>query len=107
MLLLRLPPANHVGFRPDSYIKTFRSFYIHFLLNIATGRFSKSRPAAMLTAGGNLNEQTLTRMIIIRKAGLNDAEIIATCFLLAMEEIVYGFIGEDNQEKPGNLCYTL
>lgn len=36
---------------------------------------------------------------MIRKATIDDAEPIAACLLLAMEEIVYGFIGERNKAK--------
>ena len=38
-------------------------------------------------------------MILVRKATLNDSEIIATHLLLAMDEIVYKFIGEEDPEK--------
>jgi len=38
-------------------------------------------------------------MITIRKASLTDAEQIATCLLLGMEDIVYKFIGENDPEK--------
>ncbi len=38
-------------------------------------------------------------MIFVRKAILNDSEIIATYLLLAMEDIVYKFIGEEDAEK--------
>src|SRR5688572_20110436 len=38
-------------------------------------------------------------MTHIRKATLNDSEIIATYLFLAMEDIVYTFIGEDDPEK--------
>lgn len=38
-------------------------------------------------------------MIIVRKATLKDAEIIATHLLLAMQEIVYEFIGEENEAR--------
>ena len=38
-------------------------------------------------------------MIIVRKALLSDAEIIAKYILLAMEEIVYKFLGEKDSEK--------
>ena len=38
-------------------------------------------------------------MIFVRKATLNDAEIIATYLFLAMDEIVYKFIGEEDPEK--------
>lgn len=38
-------------------------------------------------------------MILVRKAALNDSECIATCLLLAMENIVYTFIGEEDTEK--------
>ena len=38
-------------------------------------------------------------MIFVRKATLQDAEIIATYLLLAMAEIVYKFIGEEIPEK--------
>lgn len=38
-------------------------------------------------------------MIIIRKAALNDSEIIAKYLFLAMEEIVFKIIGEVNPEK--------
>jgi ribosomal protein S18 acetylase RimI-like enzyme len=38
-------------------------------------------------------------MIIVRKATLNDSEIIATYLFLAMEEIVYRFIGEKDPGK--------
>ena len=37
--------------------------------------------------------------MIIRKAELNDAEKMAECLLLAMEEIVFEFIGENNSPK--------
>jgi ribosomal protein S18 acetylase RimI-like enzyme len=39
------------------------------------------------------------RMIFVRKAVLNDAEAIATYLFLAMEEIAYKFIGEEDPEK--------
>lgn len=38
-------------------------------------------------------------MIIVRKATLNDSEIIAACLFLAMEDLVYKLIGEENREK--------
>lgn len=38
-------------------------------------------------------------MIFVRKATLNDSEIIAAHLLLAMEDIVYTFIGEEDPEK--------
>ena len=38
-------------------------------------------------------------MILVRKATLNDSEIIATYLFLAMEDIVYKFIGEEGPEK--------
>jgi ribosomal protein S18 acetylase RimI-like enzyme len=38
-------------------------------------------------------------MITIRKATLNDSQAIASCLLVAMEDIVYRFIGENNAEK--------
>lgn len=38
-------------------------------------------------------------MIHIRKATLKDSESIATCLLLAMESIVFGFIGETDPVK--------
>jgi ribosomal protein S18 acetylase RimI-like enzyme len=38
-------------------------------------------------------------MIIIRKATLKDAEAIATCLFLAMEDIVYTFIGRADPQK--------
>ena len=38
-------------------------------------------------------------MIRIRKADVNDAEIISTYLFLAMADIVYGFIGEKNPKK--------
>lgn len=38
-------------------------------------------------------------MIIVRKAGLKDAEPIATYLLQAMQELVYQFIGEEDPEK--------
>jgi hypothetical protein len=38
-------------------------------------------------------------MILVRKATLNDSEVIATNLFLAMEDIVYKFIGETDQEK--------
>ncbi|HEX2536268.1 MAG TPA: GNAT family N-acetyltransferase [Chitinophagaceae bacterium] len=37
--------------------------------------------------------------MIIRKATVHDAEPIAACLLLAMEDIVYRFIGERDPEK--------
>jgi ribosomal protein S18 acetylase RimI-like enzyme len=37
--------------------------------------------------------------VIIRKALLKDSEIVAACLLLAMEDIVYKFIGERDFEK--------
>src|SRR5688572_30392956 len=40
-------------------------------------------------------------MITIRKARVSDAEAIASCLLLAMESIIYKFIGEENEEKAG------
>ena len=38
-------------------------------------------------------------MIFVRKATLNDSEIIATYLFLPMEDIVYKFIGEEDPEK--------
>lgn len=38
-------------------------------------------------------------MITVRKATLHDSKIIATYLLLAMKEIVYKFIGEEDTEK--------
>ena len=38
-------------------------------------------------------------MVFVRKATLNDSEIIATYLFLAMEDIVYKFIGEEDAEK--------
>src|SRR6187401_2209664 len=38
-------------------------------------------------------------MIRVRKATLNDAEVVATYLFLAMEDIVYTFIGEVNRQK--------
>lgn len=38
-------------------------------------------------------------MIEIRKAQPEDAPVIAACLLLAMEEIVYGFIGSANRQQ--------
>lgn len=38
-------------------------------------------------------------MIQVRKATLNDSKIIAPYLFLAMEDIVYGFIGEKHLEK--------
>ncbi len=37
--------------------------------------------------------------MVVRKAKLSDSEIIATYLLLAMEEIVYKFLGEKDPEK--------
>lgn len=37
--------------------------------------------------------------MIIRKATLADAASIATCFMLAMEDIIYKFLGEVDYEK--------
>lgn len=41
--------------------------------------------------------------MIIRKATVDDAEFIATFLLLAMEDIVYKFIGEVNAQKAKRL----
>ena len=38
-------------------------------------------------------------MITIRQASVNDAEAIASCLLLAMDTIMYQFIGEENERK--------
>jgi ribosomal protein S18 acetylase RimI-like enzyme len=38
-------------------------------------------------------------MITVRKATSNDSKFIATCLLLAMNEIIYKFIGEEDPEK--------
>jgi ribosomal protein S18 acetylase RimI-like enzyme len=38
-------------------------------------------------------------MITIRKATRSDSQAIASCLLVAMEDIVYKFIGENNAEK--------
>src|SRR5688572_3696051 len=38
-------------------------------------------------------------MVLVRKATLKDSEIIATHLFLAMEDIVYKFIGEEDPEK--------
>src|SRR5687768_13001019 len=38
-------------------------------------------------------------MILVRKATLNDSEIITAHLFLAMEDIVYKFIGEEDLEK--------
>jgi ribosomal protein S18 acetylase RimI-like enzyme len=38
-------------------------------------------------------------MITIRKATLNDSPAIASCLLVAMKDIVYKFIGENNAER--------
>lgn len=38
-------------------------------------------------------------MMLIRKAFLTDSERISSCLLLAMEEIVYRFMGEESSEK--------
>ncbi len=38
-------------------------------------------------------------MIFLRKATLNDSEVIATYLVLAMEDIVYKFIGDEDPEK--------
>ena len=38
-------------------------------------------------------------MIIVRKATLTDSKLIATCLLLAMKEIIYKFIGEEDEKK--------
>ena len=48
---------------------------------------------------GNFDSLYIERMIFVRKATLQDAEIIATHLLLAMAEIVYKFIGEESPEK--------
>ena len=42
---------------------------------------------------------TIETMISIRKATVNDSEMIAAYLLLAMEDIVFKFIGEANPEK--------
>lgn len=39
------------------------------------------------------------KVMIIRKATIKDSESIATCLLLAMEDIVYKFICEENYNK--------
>src|SRR5690349_17429811 len=38
-------------------------------------------------------------MISVRKATLSDSESIAAYLLLAMEDIIYGFIGEKDPQK--------
>src|SRR5688500_9580314 len=38
-------------------------------------------------------------MIFVRKATLNDSEIIATYLSLPMKDILYNFIGEEDPEK--------
>src|SRR5687767_7406172 len=38
-------------------------------------------------------------MITIRPASINDAEAIASCLLLAMDTIIYQFIGEEDEER--------
>jgi ribosomal protein S18 acetylase RimI-like enzyme len=38
-------------------------------------------------------------MMVIRKATSGDSKIIAACLFLAMEDIVYQFIGEEDPEK--------
>jgi ribosomal protein S18 acetylase RimI-like enzyme len=38
-------------------------------------------------------------MVSLRKATLNDSTVIATYLFLAMEDIVYKFIGEENPDK--------
>jgi ribosomal protein S18 acetylase RimI-like enzyme len=43
--------------------------------------------------------------MIIRKAELNDVNKVAECLLLAMEEIVFEFIGESNPEKAFEFMY--
>jgi ribosomal protein S18 acetylase RimI-like enzyme len=41
----------------------------------------------------------MSEMVVVRKATWSDSEAIATCLLLAMEDIVYRFIGEASKEK--------
>jgi ribosomal protein S18 acetylase RimI-like enzyme len=44
--------------------------------------------------------------MFVRKALLADSDAIATCLLLAMEEIVYTLMGEENPEKARQfMCY--
>lgn len=38
-------------------------------------------------------------MILVRKATFHDSEMIAPCLFLAMEDILYTFIGEEDAEK--------
>ena len=45
--------------------------------------------------------------MLIRKANIEDAEIIATYILLAMEEILYQFIGEKSREKARQFLTNL
>ncbi|MDX8554514.1 GNAT family N-acetyltransferase [Tenacibaculum sp. 1B UA] len=45
--------------------------------------------------------------MIIRKATTKDAKEIATCMMLAMEEIVYKFIGENSTEKALHFLESL
>ena len=45
--------------------------------------------------------------MIIRKAKIEDSEAIATFVLLAMEEIVYKFIGEKSHEKAKQFLVNL
>lgn len=41
----------------------------------------------------------LIRKMIIRQATIDDSKFIASCLFLAMEDIVYNFIGERNSHK--------
>ncbi|MDO6674885.1 GNAT family N-acetyltransferase [Tenacibaculum sp. 1_MG-2023] len=45
--------------------------------------------------------------MIIRKATTKDAKEIATCMMLAMEEIVYKFIGENSTKKALHFLESL
>jgi ribosomal protein S18 acetylase RimI-like enzyme len=42
-------------------------------------------------------------MVVIRKARITDSKTIAACLFLAMEDILYKFIGEQNPDKAGEL----
>lgn len=43
----------------------------------------------------------------IRAAKITDAEAVVNCVLLAMEEVIYQFIGENNQDKAKQLLTEL
>ena len=51
------------------------------------------------TFGSNFDSRHNKLMVFVRNATLNDSEIIATYLFLAMEDIVYKFIGEEDAEK--------